>query len=644
MPDSLVWLIPLGALFGMFGSVLVRLVGGGELAKAPALLGLAVSAVTALWLAFIHPGDAPLRIVEGYQWINVGSFLVDVDLRIDALALFLLAVVTGISFLVACYSVGYMHKDRGYGRYFAVFSGFVFSMTMLVLADNLLVLFAFWEGVGVCSYLLIGFWYERPSAAAAATKAFLVNRIADFGLLIGILLLGQVIGQVDAQGSYIERFDYETIFSLVGVIAAEHPTLLGVIGALLLLGAIGKSAQFPLHVWLPDAMEGPTPVSALIHAATMVTAGVYLLARMSPLLIHTPTVLMTASVLGGITALLGATIALFQHDLKRVLAYSTVSQLGYMFLGIGCAASVDLVGVAVVAAMFHLFTHAFFKALLFLSAGNVMHAMGDVIDMRRFGGLRRVLPFTHIAFLVGAIALAGIPPLAGFWSKDAILSVVEKASETGPARGLFAVLLFVGFFSALLTAVYTFRAYLRTFWGETRLPEEAGHHAHEASPIMLLPIGVLAAGSILVGFLGPIGWVDAYLSKTPHLPAAHEHAESSIVMLLSAIIGISGAVIAYFTTRGTKAASVESGFQRAGANRFYFDEIYGALIVLPLRGLSSFLAWFDRTVVNGLFDLIATTPRAIGAALRQTQTGIMQSYALLMAVGFVVLLLIIVRQ
>jgi len=643
MPD-IVWLIPLGALVGMLGCVLVRLIGGGEMAKAPAVLGLGVSAFAALWIAFARTGGAPLEIYEGYRWISVGSFLVNVDIRVDSLALFLLVVVTGISFLVACYSVGYMHKDRGYGRYFAVFSGFVFSMTMLVLADNLLVLFAFWEGVGVCSYLLIGFWYEKPSAAAAATKAFLVNRIADFGLLIGILLLGHVVGQVNANGSFLERFDYETIFSLSNEIAAEHSTLLGIIGALLLLGAIGKSAQFPLHVWLPDAMEGPTPVSALIHAATMVTAGVYLLARMSPLLVLTPNVLMTASILGGITALLGALIALFQHDLKRVLAYSTVSQLGYMFLGIGCAASLDLVGVAVMAAMFHLFTHAFFKALLFLSAGNVMHAMGDVIDMRRFGGLRKVLPVTNIAFLVGAIALSGIPPLAGFWSKDAILSVVERASEEGPARGLYAVLLFVGFFTALLTAIYTFRAYFRTFWGETRLPEEAGHHVHEAGTIMLLPIAVLAIGSILVGFLGPAGWVDSFLSKTPHLPEAHEHAESSIVMLLSAILGLSGALFAYFTIPKPGAVPVESALKRAGANRFYIDEIYGAFIVLPLQAISSLLAWFDRTIVNGLFEIIATVPRALGAAVRQTQTGIVQSYALLMAVGIVVLLITIVRQ
>lgn len=643
MPD-IVWLIPLGALVGMLGCVLIRLMGGGEMAKAPAVIGLGVSALSALWVAFARTGGAPLEIYEGYRWIDVGSFLVNVDIRVDALALFLLVVVTGISFLVACYSVGYMHKDRGYGRYFAVFSGFVFSMTMLVLADNLLVLFAFWEGVGVCSYLLIGFWYEKPSAAAAATKAFLVNRIADFGLLIGILLLGHVVGQVNANGSFLERFDYETIFSLSNEIAAEHSTLLGIIGALLLLGAIGKSAQFPLHVWLPDAMEGPTPVSALIHAATMVTAGVYLLARMSPLLVLTPGVLLTASVLGGITALLGALIALFQHDLKRVLAYSTVSQLGYMFLGIGCAASVDLVGVAVMAAMFHLFTHAFFKALLFLSAGNVMHAMGDVIDMRRFGGLRKVLPVTNIAFLVGAIALSGIPPLAGFWSKDAILSVVERASEAGPARGLYAVLLFVGFFTALLTAIYTFRAYFRTFWGETRLPEEAGDHAHEADTTMLLPIAVLAIGSILVGFLGPAGWVDSFLSKTPHLPGVHEHGESSIVMLLSAILGLSGAIFAYFTTPRPGAAPFESGFKRAGANRFYIDEIYGALVVLPLQAVSSLLAWFDRTIVNGLFEIIAAIPRAFGAAVRQTQSGIVQSYALLMAVGIVVLLITIVRQ
>ncbi len=434
-------------------------------------------------------GGGEARITPGYRWLSVGSFTVDIALRIDPLTLSLLPVVTGISLIVAAYSVGYMTSDRGFSRYFAIFAGFVFSMTMLVLANNLLLLYAFWEGVGLCSYLLIGFWYQRPSAAAAATKAFLVNRVADAGFLVGILLLWRTLASIrpNADGA-LSLLDFSSIFEASSDLTQQFPVTTTLIGFLLLLGAIGKSAQFPLHVWLPDAMEGPTPVSALIHAATMVTAGVYLLARMSPLLIHAPIVLTTAAILGAITALLGAILALAQHDLKRILAYSTVSQLGYMFIALGAGAQSHLIGPAVAAAMFHLITHAFFKALLFLAAGNVMHAMGDVIDLRRISGLSRVLPTTRWLFLIGAMALAGLPPLAGFWSKDTVLAVISDATH-GPGGLLYRLIFAVTIFVSFLTALYSCRAYLATFHGQEVIPPEAGHHPHEAHPTMLAVMG-----------------------------------------------------------------------------------------------------------------------------------------------------------
>nr|HPM84475.1 NADH-quinone oxidoreductase subunit L [Candidatus Anammoximicrobium sp.] len=398
------WSIPVAPLAAC---VLIALTGVRwlrERSHYPCILALVVSLGSSLGvLAFAIPQTPyemdhpyyPAVVSAGYEWIRIGGLDVSITLTADAMGAVMLAMVTLVSLLVAVYSAGYMRGDPGYARFFAEVSLFVFSMSMLVLASNFLVLFVFWEGVGLCSYLLIGFWFRRPSAAAAARKAFLVNRIGDFGFMLGIFLLWVTFGTLD----------YEVVLGREGFlqqIAQQHPGRLELICLLLFLGAVGKSAQFPLHVWLPDAMEGPSPVSALIHAATMVTAGVYMVARCTPLFVHAPWVQVFVAGIGGFTALLAALIALTQYDLERVLAYSTVSQLGYMFLALGCAAGgKDVVTLAVTAAIFHLFTHAFFKSLLFLSAGSVMHSMGDVIDMRRFGGLRRALPLTHLTFLCG---------------------------------------------------------------------------------------------------------------------------------------------------------------------------------------------------------------------------------------------------
>ncbi len=430
-------------------------------------------------------------------------FVINVTLRADALTAIMLSMVTFVSSLVAIYASGYMHGDRGYWRFFSYIGLFVFSMVMLVSVSNFVLLYVFWEAVGLCSYLLIGFWYEKPAAAAAAKKAFLVNRIGDFGFALGLFLIWSTYGTLNFH-------DAGGVAGVLGQTRLADPSLYvggGVATAiclLLMLGACGKSAQFPLHVWLPDAMEGPTPVSALIHAATMVTAGVYMVTRCTPLFMLSPTAQNVVAVIGLTTAAIGGIIAMTQTDLKRVLAYSTISQLGYMFLGLGVA---TLGGIT--AGMFHLFTHAFFKALLFLGAGSVMHAMGGVIDMRRFGGLRRLMPVTHWTFLFGCLALAGVVPFAGFWSKDAILAA---AHERGAHDNLFYALYWGGLIVALMTAIYTFRAFFLTFYGAERVPHEAGHHAHESPRAMTLPLVILAFCSLVVGAISngpaasPVSW------------------------------------------------------------------------------------------------------------------------------------------
>jgi len=607
------------------------------------------------------------------------AFRMDIVLRADSLTAIMLGMVTFISTLVVIYASGYMHGDPGYWRFFAYVALFVFSMTMLVSVSNFVLLYVFWEAVGLCSYLLIGFWFEKPAAAAAGMKAFLVTRVGDCGFALGVFLLWTYFGTLDFHDSkvqtipaansraatsalYVDPSEIDNpnvpgtvVHGIFGHwrLTKDHPfgesRVITAICLLLFAGACGKSAQFPLHVWLPDAMEGPTPVSALIHAATMVTAGVYLIARCTPLYAASPDAQEIVATIGGFTALLAALIALTQTDLKRILAYSTVSQLGYMFLALGTGSRLG-----VTSGMFHLFTHAFFKALLFLGAGSVMHAMGGVIDIRQFGGLRRKMPFTHWTFLCGCLALSGIVPFAGFWSKDAILAAVaEKASE---AHGsIYEYLSYAATITAFLTAFYTFRAYFLTFHGEERIPKEAGHHAHESPAAMTGPLVILAFGALTVGayfqwtgdFLGRPGY-EGFLMQTPALKILQTEAAVAgvngpshlTVALISTAVALAGIGLAwlFYIARPDLAASVTKSAKSIGLyglshGKFFIDEIYVALIVRPLEALAWLLALTDQQLIDALVNAIGAVPRAMGAMFRPWQRGLVQFYALWMALG-----------
>jgi NADH-quinone oxidoreductase subunit L len=725
--------------------------------------------------AYDLAANPPAVREEEAGWRN---FRVDVTLRADALTAMMLSMVTFVSSLVALYASGYMQGDRGYWRFFAYIGLFVFSMTMLVSVSNFVLLFVFWEAVGVCSYLLIGFWYQKPEAAAAGMKAFLVNRVGDFAFTIAMFSIWCTYGtlnfhDVEDSGFRVQGSGPSAADSL----ATSHqpPALIrGVLGKsriasndyvtgglataiclLLLLGACGKSAQFPLHVWLPDAMEGPTPVSALIHAATMVTAGVYMVARCSPLFAVSPTAQLVVASIGGFTALLAGLIALTQFDLKRVLAYSTVSQLGFMFLALGAGTFAG-----VTSGMYHLFTHAFFKALLFLGAGSVMHVMGGVIDMRQFGGLRRLMPYTHWTFLVGCLALSGVFPLAGFWSKDAVLgSVHDKihaieheqehraghgAADAGThhelregdgtrsvpttyeswserqlatSRFVYQWLYYSAVFTAFLTAFYTFRAFAMTFYGPLRVPPQAGHHAHESPPVMVVPLVLLAGCSALVGIVmiaNPLNLAENrlvdFLACTPSLAgqviaapvvAPVFHMDVAGLSTLVALAGIGLALFLYLgepneaislrrmlnlegIDRATNPqwvgrleqirwiAAITRSLRRVGLgflvtllalllalvslvlsvplvvatfltpyrlsrDKFYFDEIYAALIVWPLRIVAAICSWFDRWIIDGLVDLMGRVPAAAGYVMRSMQMGLVQFYALAMVLGMLIL-------
>ncbi len=656
------WLIPIlplaaAVLTAFFGPQLLR-----RHSHWPCILAGTVSCILSLLVLFAviqAPHEEPFQISVYYPLFQVGAgtqHALDIrfGLRADALTSIMLVMITFIGTLITTFSIGYMHSEIddghghghghgggtpnfGYPRFFAEVALFIFSMTLLVLADNFILLYAGWEGVGLCSYLLIGFWFTRPSAAAAARKAFLVTRIGDVGLLLGIILLWLNCGH---------RLEFDSIFQHAPLI---DPGVLLAACLLLFCGAVGKSAQFPLHVWLPDAMEGPTPVSALIHAATMVTAGVYLVARCTPLFMLAPTAQFVVAGIGCFTALLAALIGLTQNDLKRVLAYSTISQLGYMFLGLGSAVSAHgLVTFGVAAAMFHLFTHAFFKALLFLASGSVMHAMGNVIDMRRFGGLRKVLPITHGTFLCGALALAGFPLLSGFWSKDEILATTYGAGHVGDWAIYYQALLAAGLLTAALTAFYTFRAYFLTFWGETRIPPEASEHAHESPPVMTWPLIVLAVFAVGIGgALGPTGLFTALLERTPRLPAAATHETNLVLMGISLLIALFGIVLAWLTyvrypAWPTALARSLQALYQLSLNKFHFDELYGVFVVKPLEALATVSRVFDQYVVDGLVDLCGQVPRLFGFLFRPLQNGLVQFYALAMILGLTAFLLALV--
>lgn len=638
-PRPYLWLIPglplaAAAVIGLLGPRVLR-----KHSHWPCILAVVGSCFFSVLVMLAVAGNTDGKPFQtSATWFTTGPVDVTYSLRADGLTAIMLVTVTFIGSWIAIYSIGYMHGDPGYPRFFMAIALFIFSMTGLVLADNFLLLYGFWEGVGLCSYLLIGFWFTKPSAAAAARKAFLVTRIGDVGLILGIILLWLNTGY---------SLDYDTVFR-----RAADPAILTAACLLLLCGAVGKSAQFPLYVWLPDAMEGPSPVSALIHAATMVTAGVYLVARCMPLF-HAapPVVLLIVASIGAFTALLAALIALTQNDLKRVLAYSTISQIGYMFLALGSGTE-DLVAFAVVAGIFHLFTHAFFKALLFLAAGSVMHSMGNVIDMRRFSGLKNVLPITHWTFLCGAGALAGLPLLSGFWSKDEILGVALQASGTGhPYPSVYFLLFLMGLITAGLTAFYTFRAYFLTFLGEEKIPPEAGHHAHESPLVMTVPLLVLAVGAVAAGFVfgpathGIASFLQHHWLPTTRLPEGHEHGLNLPLMAGSSLFALAGLGIAawlyYFDRRRELVTRIAQGIQglyQASLNKFYVDELYEFFLVKPLVGLAAMSRLFDQYVVDGLVDLVGHVPRAMGRLVQPIQNGLVQFYALAMMFGLTVFL------
>ena len=617
------WLIPLMplaafAVNGLFGRAYLKK-RTGLIANAGVLGALVVS--VALFITQLDQAEP--ETVSLWTWAVSGDFALDVTLRVDALTLVMLLVVTSVSFMVHVYSLGYMKDDPGFWRFFTYLPLFVFAMIMLVMANNLLVLFVFWEAVGLCSYLLIGFWFERQSASAAAIKAFLTNRIGDVGFLIGLLLAWYVFGTLD----------YDGIFALAPTIAATKPGMLTLICLLLFVGAMGKSAQFPLHVWLPDAMEGPTPVSALIHAATMVTAGVYMVARFNPLYVLTPSAMVVVALVGAFTALFAATIGLAQNDIKRVLAFSTVSQLGLMFMALGVG--------AFAAAIFHLATHAFFKGLLFLGSGSVIHGTDEEQDMQRMGGLFGKMPITGSTYIVGGLALSGIIPLAGFWSKDELLGATLLAG------GIGYLLYALGALASLLTAVYTFRMIFLTFFGKTRMESERYAHVHESPRVMTVPLIVLAAGAALAGFVGvppEHGLIHNYLHDTfvaaELAGLVHKPSTTFVVTLMavSTLIALFGILVAYgvYMRRTPSPEAVASSARPIHAllaNKYYLDDFYDTILAGGTCAVGRLLAWFDLNVVDGMVNLIGLVVSGVGGGLRRMQTGRIENYAFSVVLG-----------
>ncbi len=590
----------------------------------------ALLSIFAFWDVAIQGNVAKVEI---FTWIDSGTFEVDWAIRVDQLTAVMLVVVNVISALVHIYSVGYMSHDPHIPRFMSYLSLFTFAMLMLVTADNFLQLFMGWEGVGLASYLLIGFWYERPSANAAAIKAFLVNRIGDFGFALGIMAIFMVFGSVD----------FDTVFAASSEQQGKTLDFLGfeldvmtMICVLLFIGAMGKSAQVPLHTWLPDAMEGPTPVSALIHAATMVTAGVFMVARTSPMFEFSTTALVIVTVIGAFTAFFAATIGLVQNDIKRVVAYSTCSQLGYMFFACGVG--------AYPAAIFHLFTHAFFKALLFLGSGSVIHALGDEQDMRKMGGLRKIMPWTYWTMWMGTVSLAGIPLFAGYYSKDMIL---ESAFAKATGAGEFAY--YLGIAAALMTAFYSCRLMFMTFHGEPRAEKEAMDHAHESPPVILIPLVILAIGAVGAGMAFSYFFVgDGHLEfwgksilmlGEPNIVQAAHHVPSWVkaLPLVAAFAGILGAAFVYLWTRGIPERF--TNFNREAylflLNKWYFDEAFDLLLVRSSKWLGLKL-WKigDGRIIDGLGpDGISATVVRLARRAAALQSGFVYHYAFAMLLG-----------
>ena len=604
------WLIPLFPLVGfllngLFGRRLTK-----PIVNVIAIGSVAASFAYVLWLlSSLYPLSTG-HTDSYFTWIQSGSLRIGFDLTIDRLTAVMLLVITGVGLLIHTYAIGYMEHEDGYARFFCYLNLFMFFMLLLVLASNFLLLFVGWEGVGLCSYLLIGFYYQENFANNAGTKAFVVNRIGDFGFLLGMLLL--VV--------HFHTLDFGQLANAVTSLPVEAGLgMLTVITLLLFVGATGKSAQFPLYVWLPDAMAGPTPVSALIHAATMVTAGVYMIARASFLYNHTPVALHLVALIGLFTAVFAATIGVTQTDIKKVFAYSTVSQLGYMFLGLGVGAYST--------GVFHLMTHAFFKALLFLGAGSVIHGLSGEQDLRHMGGLRKFMPITCWTLLVASLAISGIPPFSGFYSKDAILLAAYAHAPW---------MYWVGVITAGITAFYVFRAFFLAFFGEYR----GHHHPHESPLVMTLPLIVLAAFSAAGGFLSVPNWL------APMFP--HAEVENVTLALVSAATGALGILLAYLMYVAkpalADAAAAGSGpLYRLTLHKYYVDEFYNAVIVRPLEHFSRSVLW--RGVDGGLIDRAVDGGgrrfRGVGGILRQMQSGSIRNYATWVMAGSLFILIVL---
>jgi NADH-quinone oxidoreductase subunit L len=645
-PNLSLWLIP---ILPLAGAAINGLLGKKSSRTAVSVVGLFFSGAAFAWALTVAFRFSSLDVPhEEYlaHWIRSGNFSVDFAFYLDQLSLIMLLVVTGVGFLIHIYSVGYMADDPGYYRFFSYLNLFMFFMLTLVLANNYLVMFIGWEGVGLASYLLIGFWFTKDSAASAGKKAFIVNRIGDFGFLIGLFLIIQ----------HFHSLNFTQVFEQVKLHEPETAGagLLTAIGILLMVGACGKSAQIPLYVWLPDAMEGPTPVSALIHAATMVTAGVYMVSRSHVIFERAPSALTVVAVIGTLTAFFAATIGIAQTDIKKVLAYSTVSQLGYMFMACGVG--------AFSAGIFHLMTHAFFKGLLFLAAGSVIHAVGGEQDMRKMGGLKTYIPVTFATMLIATLAIAGIPPLAGFWSKDEIL---WKAYQENWVYWL------IGVVTAFLTSFYMFRLLFMTFWGDyygIHVDEHGKSHAahgrvehghgepHESPTVMLVPLIILALLALVGGFVGYHNAFEHFLDPvfgrgTVETGEAASSATEHILMGVSIAAAVLGWILAYVLYVSKpylpqKIASALGRFYETVLNKYYVDEIYAKLFVKPLVEGSTNILWqgVDRKVIDDTVNNAADGARHVSDEVRHMESGNLRSYAGWIAAGAAVLIAYMIWQ
>ena len=629
--QQFVYLIP---LFPLLSFVIIALFGK-SLSKSITTF-LAPSSILASFivavLIFINQlSNNHAVTVPVFSWIHVGDFHADFSFLVDSLSILFTLVITGVGFLIHVYSTGYMHDEKDYNRYFSYLNLFVFFMLLLVLGDNFLLMFVGWEGVGLCSYLLIGFWFKNINYADAAKKAFVMNRIGDLGFILGIILLFGVFGSIN----------YHQVFAQIGTVVIDGK-LITWITVLLFIGAMGKSAQIPLFTWLPDAMAGPTPVSALIHAATMVTAGIYMVARCSVLFSLSEFTMQFIAIIGIATALLAATIALFQNDIKKVLAYSTVSQLGLIFCALGCG--------AFSAGVFHVVTHAFFKALLFLGAGSVIHGMSGDQDIRNMGGLKKKMPVTFITFLIGTIAIAGIPPFAGFFSKDQMLAEIFEHNKI-----LFVLALLV----SLMTAFYMFRLFFLTFVGEFRGNDIVKNHVHESPKSMTIPLMILAGLSIVAGFIGfphalghQLGihhWLDKFLSSSVKVAEGKMELNTEMLLMAATVVLILIMIFLarFFFVSKKQIPNADDAPMSLGKeivyHKYYIDEIYEAIIVKPLNRISALMYQFiEKSGIDGLVNLIGTSIVNWSQLLRLTQTGSLGFYVIAMVISIVALILITV--